>query len=78
MGIWDVYESRVCAQGKTKREAALFRTSRRLREKLPDSLSYHNVIVDGEERSVIIDDSDNLNEKSCTLFLERILHVEVL
>lgn len=63
MGIWDVYESRVCAQGKTKREAALFRTSRRLREKLPDSLSYHNVIVDGEERSVIIDDSDNLNEK---------------
>ena len=35
MGIWDVYESRVCAQGKTKREAALFRTSRRLREKLP-------------------------------------------
>ena len=50
MGIWDTYESRVCAQGETKREAALFRTSRRLREKLPDSLSYHNVIVDNEER----------------------------
>lgn len=63
MGIWDTYESRVCAQGKTKREAALFRTSRRLREKLPDSLSYHNVIVDNEERCAVIDDSDNLNEK---------------
>lgn len=63
MGIWDIYENRVCAQGKTKREAALFRTSRRLREKLPDSLSYHNVIIDNEERCVVIDDSDNLNEK---------------
>lgn len=63
MGIWDIYENRVCAQGKTKREAALFRTSRRLREKLPNSLSYHNVIIDNEERCVVIDDSDNLNEK---------------
>lgn len=63
MGIWDTYENRVYVQGKTKREAALFRTSRRLSEKLGDSLSYHGVLVDGAERSVIIDDSDNLNEK---------------
>lgn len=63
MGIWDTYENRVYVQGKTKREAALFRTSRRLSEKLGDSLSYHGVLIDGEERSVIIDDSDNLNEK---------------
>ena len=63
MGIWDTYENRVYVQGKTKREAALFRTSRRLAEKLGDSLSYHGVLIDGEERSVIIDDSDNLNEK---------------
>ena len=60
MGIWDTYENRVYVQGKTKREAALFRTSRRLSEKLGDSLSYHGVLIDGEERSVIIDDSDNL------------------
>lgn len=63
MGIWDTYENRVYVQGKTKREAALFRTSKRLSEKLGDSLSYHGVLIDGEERSVIIDDSDNLNEK---------------
>lgn len=63
MGIWDTYENRVYVQGKTKREAALFRASRRLSEKLGDSLSYHGVLIDGEERSVIIDDSDNLNEK---------------
>lgn len=63
MGIWDIYKNRIYADGKTKREAALSRTSRMLRERLEDSLSYHDVTVDGENRSVIIDDSDNLNEK---------------
>lgn len=63
MSIWDTYKSRVCIQGSTKREAALIRTARRLSDRLPDSLSYHSVLINGEERLAVIDDSDNFNEK---------------
>lgn len=63
MDIWGNYETRIMLQGKTKRESALIREKRMLRDKLKDTLSYFNVIVDGENREAAVINSDNLNEK---------------
>ena len=64
MGIWDVYERRIDAHGGTKREAIRQREVRMIHHKLPDSLSYHSVTIDGAEQNVAIINSDNLNEKT--------------
>lgn len=68
MSVWDTYEKRIETHGTSKRNAALIRESRRLSSKTKDSLSYHNVLIDGVERNVSIINSDNLNEKTmCSL-----------
>lgn len=64
MGIWDSYANRIEIHGKTRRDAALAREFRLLNDKLKDSLSYHDVVIDGVERNVAIINSDNLNEKT--------------
>lgn len=61
--VWDTYKSRILVHGETKREAALIRESRMLRRKLPDSLSYHSVLIDGVSQDAAIINTDNLNEK---------------
>lgn len=63
MSVWDTYLNRIEAHGSTKRNASLIKERRALTGKMKDSLSYHNVIIDGETRSVSIINSDNLNEK---------------
>lgn len=63
MSVWDLYNSRISAHGTSKRDAALKRESRMLNRKLPDSLSYHEVVIDGIERTVAVINSDNLEEK---------------
>lgn len=68
MSIWEAYENRVKLHGATKRDAALAREVRLLNDKLKDSLSYHEALVDGLIRNVAIINSDNLNEKTmCSL-----------
>lgn len=79
MSVWDVYENRMAARGETRRETVLRREKRTLKQKLPDSLSYHTVTMydqahgyniksdEMKEYSIIqnvgIINSDNLNEK---------------
>lgn len=64
MGLWDVYESRANAHGRTRRQAELRKEQHRLFKQDKDTLSYHEAIVDGETRNVVIVNSDNLNEKT--------------
>ena len=63
MGAWDTYEKRINASGKTQRYVVFNREAYFLNKKLGDSLSYHEAIVDGEKRQVVIINSDNLDEK---------------
>lgn len=64
MGLWDVYESRANAHGRTRRQAELRKEQHRLFRQDKDTLSYHEAVVDGETRNVVIVNSDNLNEKT--------------
>ena len=68
MNLWDTYRSRLNAQGGDRRNVVLQRERRFLNSKMPASLSYHQVTIDGEQRSVAIINSDNLDTKTiCTL-----------
>lgn len=64
MGAWDTYESRISAQGSTRRGAALKRETRMVGTKLKDSLSYQTVTIDDVAQDVAVINSDNLNEKT--------------
>ena len=64
MNDWDIYGERIYSHGETKRKAALIREQRLLSRKIKDSLSYHEVLIDGKPRQVSIINSDNLNEKT--------------
>lgn len=64
MSIWDSYESRIAASGRSKRESTLRRELHMLSTKLSDSLSYHSVEIDNSPYEVAITNSDNLNEKT--------------
>ena len=75
MNPWNTYCSRVGANGATKRDAILEREKRYLRTKLPSSLSYHTLLIDGEERSLAVINSDNLDTKTlCTMPGEDLPH----
>lgn len=78
MDMWDIYQDRIEAHGGTKRGAALQREVRFINTKLPDNLSYQQVVFydrnhgynitghEGDEpflRKVAIINSDNLDEK---------------
>ena len=64
MGVWDVYDARITAKGGTKRESAILREKRRIRDHIVDNPSYQECIVDGIERVCSIINSDNFNEKT--------------
>lgn len=64
MSVWDLYSNRISAHGTSKRDAALNRESMMLHRKLKDSLSYHDAVIDGVNRTVAIINSDNLEEKT--------------
>ena len=79
MSAWDLYGERVNVMGSTKRQSAKRLESLRIHKKIPDNLSYQNVVmrpgeagywVMGEdpyagafEQQVAIINSDNLDEK---------------
>ena len=68
MSFRDTYCSRINAQGGDRRTAALQREGRFLNAKMLASPSYHQVIINGEHRSLAVINSDNLNQKTlCTL-----------
>lgn len=60
MSVWDNYDS---LHSKTRRDTKLEREKRLLVSKLPNSLSYHHVLIDGAQRDVAITNTDNLNAK---------------
>ena len=64
MGAWNSYESRLSMRGSTKREAILSRTKEYFSRKLPASLSYHTVDINGLDQNLAIINSDNLNQKT--------------
>lgn len=76
MGVWDTYLNRNSVRGNTKRETVLKREVRTIMRKLPNSLSYQDVVIyspeygynlqdeNGVQRNVAILNSDNLNEKT--------------
>lgn len=75
MSLWDTYRSRINAQGGDRRTAALQREGRLLNAKMLASPSYHQVIINGEQRSLAVINSDNLNQKTlCTLPGEDLPH----
>lgn len=68
MSLWDTYRSRIDAHGGNRRSAALQRESRILNEKMLASPSFHQVVINGKQRSLSVINSDNLNLKTlCTL-----------
>ena len=60
MSAWDRYKSRMEVWGDTKRERTLNRTQDFITRKVVDSLSYHEVLINNEPRTVVIltDNSD--------------------
>lgn len=80
MGAWDIYQTRIDTHGGNKRNAAYIREVRAINNKLPDNLSYQEVLIYPGEYSyniesepdlvhritqnVAIINSDNLNEKT--------------
>ena len=65
MGVWDSYNSRIGKYGKSSREVMLRREQEFLRRKLQDgNLSYHHVVIGGEDREVAIINSDNFEIKT--------------
>lgn len=68
MSVFDAYRSRITALGGNRRNAALIRESRYLDDKMSSSLSYHQVIINGNANNVAILNNDNLDTKTiCSL-----------
>ena len=59
MGLWDVYRSRLNAQGGDRRGTAAQRERQFLGRKIPNSLSYHHVTIDGIGRDLAVIDSED-------------------
>lgn len=73
--IWNTYETRIEQSGVTRREEALKRIQSRFRHKIFDSLSCHDVLVEGKEQTVaILNKSDLSKKKICALPGERLVH----
>ena len=74
MGVWDAYNARLSARGKNRREVTLNRERDYLARKLPDSLSYHTVLMNGQEQNLAVINSDNLDQKTlCSMPGEKIV-----
>lgn len=67
MNPWEKYRSRISVRGITARDCAAQRERRFIQNKEQSSLSFHNMTVNGEPRSLTVLNSDNLNIKTlCT------------
>lgn len=75
MSQWDSYGSRITLHGSNARDRAKYNLMDRLSRQIPSILSYQDVDIDGEPRSIVILNSDNLNQKTlCSLPGEDIRH----
>jgi len=78
VGAWDTYQSRIGLHGDNRRRAQIIRQSRFLNSKMPSSLSYHTLLLDGVERQMAVINSDNFDQKTiCTMPGEDLTHGEV-
>lgn len=64
MSVWESYNARLNAHGYDKRSAVLQRERHLLGAKLPDNLSYQELVVDGKVRNLAVINSDNLDLKT--------------
>ena len=64
MGAWDLYRARAAVKGTTRRESSLNKVQGFISRKLPDSLSFKQVIVDGSEQALAVIDTDKANVKT--------------
>ena len=65
MSVWDSYFRSGVSDVSTQRDIMLAREKRTLRQKMPQSLSFHRgVIIDGQQRDLSIINSDNLDTKT--------------
>lgn len=60
---WDVYRARIDSRGGDRRSTVLRREQQYLVRKLPASPSYHKLTIDGEERTLAVINTDNLDTK---------------
>lgn len=75
MSLWDTYRARLNAQGGDRRGTVLQREHRFLNAKMPMSLSYQQVVIDGEQRSLAVINSDDFDIKTlCSLPGEDLPH----
>lgn len=76
MGVWDTYEARMEASGKTRREKSLRKTKSHLSKNIVNSLSCHVVKIDGISRTIsILDQSEDMSiKKICALPGEPLKH----
>lgn len=75
MNPWNTYHARHALYGETSRDREKYNLMNRLSRQIPSTLSYHNVDIDGEDRNIVILNSDNLNQKTlCSLPGEDIRH----
>lgn len=76
MGTWDTYEARLTVNGVTKREHALKHTQSRITSKIVNSLSCHDVLINGVPQKIsIIDKRQDLAlKKICALPGETLVH----
>lgn len=76
MSAWDTYQARLEVNGTTRRERALKHTQSYISKKITDSLSCHNVLINGIEQTVSIlnQREDMALKKICALPGETLLH----
>lgn len=63
MNPWETYEARNAVRGVTRRDTTLNRAQNRLARKMPQTLSFTDVSVDGVKHSISVIDTDNLDTK---------------
>lgn len=54
---WDLYREALTVKGETRRDRAIFETQRSMNKRLLRSPGYKQVLIDGEERNVVITSS---------------------
>lgn len=75
MGVWNDYDAQMEVLGKTYRERTLKEAKRSINYKLPQSLSYKTVTINGVEQKVSILSRSKLNEKKiCAMPDEHLTH----
>lgn len=76
MGVWDLYNARMQVNGTTRREHALKHTKSNLTRKSVNSLSSHNVLINGLGQVVTIlnQKEDMATKRICALPGDTLIH----